>query len=150
MTGVQDEISFTWPAAGTFRVTSLPNGGCNVKFVFADRCVVRSIGRGRIVKVRDIPTKRIAQQCEIIIRHDDDFESSYGIVDQTPNPSAGGAGRLLTLGTIVEHGTKLYEVRNGGILNFQLFLAGKLVDPRKYIRTEYNRGTDDSHGPTEA
>ena len=96
---MHDDISFTWPAVGTMQVTSLPSGGCNIKFVFADRGVVRSIGRGRIVKVRNIPTKRIAQQHEIIIRHDDDFESSYSIVDLTPNQPAGGADRLMMLGT---------------------------------------------------
>jgi hypothetical protein len=117
------------------RVTTLPSGGCNTKFVFADRGVVRAIGRGRIVAVRNIPTKRIARQYEIVIRHDDDFESRYSIVDQTPNLPAGGASPLKMLGTIVEDGCELYEVRNGGLLHFQLFCAGKLVDPRNHIRT---------------
>jgi hypothetical protein len=147
---VHDDISFTWPAAGTMRVTSLPSGGCNVRFVFADRGVVRSIGKGRIVKLRNIPTKRIAQQYEIIVRHDGDFESSYSIVDQTPSAPAGGADPLMSPGTVVEDGDKLYEVRNGGVLHFQLFRAGKLVDPRRYIRTEDGGGTSASHGSPEA
>jgi murein DD-endopeptidase MepM/ murein hydrolase activator NlpD len=147
---VHDNISFTWPADGTMRVTSLPSGGCNIKFVIVDRGVVRSIGRGRVVKVHNIPTKRIAQQYEIVVRHDGGFESSYGIVDQTPNLPAGGVGPPMLPGTLVEDGGKLYEVRNGGVLHFQLFYAGKLVDPRKYIRTECDDGTDASHGSQDA
>jgi hypothetical protein len=150
VTRVHDEISFTWPAAGTMQVTLLPSGGCNVKFIFADRGIVRSIGRGRIVKVRNIFAKRIAQQFEIIIRHDDDFESSYSIVDQTPSVPASGAGQPMMLGTIVEHGSELYEVLNGGLLHFQLFRSGELVDPRRYIRTEYDGQTGDPHDSPEA
>jgi hypothetical protein len=149
MTRVPD-ISFTWPTAGTMQVTSLPSGGCNIKFVFTDRGIVRSIGRGRIIKMRSIPSKRIAQQYEIIVRHDGDFESGYSIVDQTPSLPAVGADRLMTLGTIVRDGSKLYEVRNGGVLHFQLFHGGTLVDPRMYIRTGQNRRMDASHNPPEA
>jgi hypothetical protein len=134
VTRVRYAVLFTWPAVETMQVTSLQSGGCNIKFVFADRGVVRSIGRGQIVKLRNIPTKRIAKQYEIIILHDGDFQSNYSIIDQTPNLSATGAGQLISLGTIVDGGGKLYEVRNGGILHFQLFRAGKLVDPREYIR----------------
>lgn len=83
--------AFTWPAAGAMQITSLPGGGCNIKIAFPERGIVRSIGPGRILKVRNIPTKRIAQQYEILIRHADDFESSYSIVDQTPNLPAGGS-----------------------------------------------------------
>jgi hypothetical protein len=131
---VHDAVLFTWPAVEAMQVTSLQSGGCNIKFVFAAGGVVRSIGRGRIVKVRKIPTKRIAQQYEIVILHDGAFQSNYSVIDQTPNPPATGAGRLITLGTVVDGGSRLYEVRNGGILHFQVFRAGKLVDPREYIR----------------
>lgn len=131
-----DDISFVWPAAGNLQVTSLPGGGCNIKFTFADRGIVRSIGKGRILKVRNIPTKRIAQQYEIVVRHDDDFESNYRIVDQTPHLRTGVAGLLRTQGTLVESGNELYDIRDGGVLHFQLFRAGKLVDPRTYLRSE--------------
>jgi hypothetical protein len=133
---VPGDISFVWPATGTMQVIPLPGGGCNVKFTFAERGIVRSSGKGRILKVRSIPTKRIAQQYEILIRHDDDFESSYSIVDQTPNLSGSEARQLKAQGTLVEDGDELYNIRDGGFLHFQLFQAGKLVDPRKYIRSE--------------
>ena len=116
------------------QVTSVPGGGCNIKFTFADRGIVRSIGKGRILTTRKIATKRIAEQYEIIIRHDDDFESSYNIIDQTPHLAAGDAGRLRAMGTLVDSGSELYDIRNGGILHFQLYRAGKLVDPRQYLR----------------
>ena len=132
------------------QVTPVQSGGCYIKFVFADRGVVRSIGKGRIVKVRNIPTKRIAQQYEIVIRHEEDFESSYSIVDQTPHPPAGSACRLIVPGSLVEDGATLYAIRNGGVLHFQLFRAGKLVDPRTYIRTACFDGSDDSCGSPEA
>jgi hypothetical protein len=140
---VPDDISFAWPAAGPIQVTSLPGGGCNIKITFADRGIVRSIAKGRIVKVRNIPTKRIARQYEITIRHDGDFESSYSIVDQTPHLAAGGSLHHGTLGAFVEDGGELYHIRDGGFLHFQLSRAGKLVDPRNYIRAEFG-GTSDA------
>jgi hypothetical protein len=125
-------------------VTRLPSGGCTVKFSFSDQAIVRSIGQGQIVKVRSIPTKRIAQQYEIIIRHDGQFESSYSIVDQTPHAVVSGAHGSRTPGELVEEGHALYEIRNGGFLHFQLFRAGLLVDPRLYMRHESDRAP----GPT--
>jgi hypothetical protein len=116
------------------QITSLPGGGCNIKIAFSERGIVRSIGRGRILKVRNIPTKRIAQQYEILIQHVEDFESSYSIVDQTPNLPTGGSRPLMTPGTMVEDGEELYVVGNGGFLHFQLSRAGRLVDPREYIQ----------------
>jgi hypothetical protein len=141
---VRDEISFVWPAAGAMQVTSLPGGGCNVKIMFADRGIVRSIGKGWILKVRNISTRRIARQYEIIIRHDGGFESSYTIVDQTPHLAAGEASVLPTLGTFVEDGGELYAIRNGGFLHFQLFRGGKLVDPRNFIPPEFDGTIDTS------
>ena len=131
-----DVFSFVWPAAGAMQVIPLPGGGCNIKFTFAERGIVRSIGRGRILEVRTIPTKRIARQYEILIRHEGDFESSYNIVDQTPNLSASGTRHLMPKGTLVEDGNELYSIGDGGFLHFQLFRAAKLVDPRQYIRSE--------------
>jgi hypothetical protein len=118
------------------QVTSLPSGGCNIKFAFADHGVVRSIGKGRIARIREVPTRRIARQYEIIVRHEGGFESSYSIVDQTPHLRAGESGVLQMQGTPVEGGGGLYDIRNGGSLHFQLYHAGKLVDPRMYIRGE--------------
>ena len=129
-----DDISFVWPTAGVMHVTSVPGGGCNIRFSFADRGIIRSIGKGRILTTRKIATKRIAEQYEIIIRHEDGFESSYSIIDQTPHSTASGVARLHAMGTLVDSGSELYEIRNGGILHFQLFRAGKLVDPRLYLR----------------
>ena len=128
-----DDNSFVWPTAGVMHVTSVSGGGCNIKFTFADQGIVRSIGKGRVLTTRKVPSKRIAKQYEIIIRHDGDFESSYSIIDQTPNHAAGDAGQLQTSGTLVDGGSELYAIRNGGILHFRLFRAGKLVDPRLYI-----------------
>jgi hypothetical protein len=133
---VLGDISLVWPAAGAMQVISLPGGGCNIKFTFAERGIVKSIGRGRILEVRTIPTKRIARQYEILIRHEGDFESSYSIVDQTPNLSASETRHPKTQGTVVEDGDELYNIMDGGFLHFQLFRAGKLVDPREYIRSE--------------
>jgi hypothetical protein len=140
---VPDEASFVWPAAGAIQVTSLPGGGCNIKFTFIDRGMVRSIGKGRIARIRNVPTKRIARQYEIIVRHDDDFESSYSIVDQTPHLRVGETGPLKMQGAFVEDGGELYDIRNGGTLNFQLYHAGKLIDPRTYIRSELNLAVDE-------
>ena len=134
---MRDDTSFVWPATGAMQVTSLPGGGCNIKITFADRGIVRSIGKGWILKVRDISTKRIARQYEIIVRHDSGFESSYNIVDQTPHLPAGQSSALRTMGTFVEVGSELYDITNGGFLHFQLFRAGKLVDPRNHIRSEF-------------
>src|ERR1700727_1308576 len=106
------------------QVISLPGGGCNIKITFVERGIVRSIGKGQIVMVRNIPTKRIAKQYEILVRHEGDFESSYSIVDQTPNLPAGETRPLMTQGTLVEDGRELYEIKNGGFLNFQLSCAG--------------------------
>jgi hypothetical protein len=131
---VPDDISFVWPTSGVMHVTSVPGGGCNIKFTFADRGMVRSIGKGRILTTRKIATKRIAEQYEIIIRHDGDFESNYSIIDQTPHSTAENARRPRALGTLVDSGSELYDIQNGGTLHFQLFRAGKLVDPRLYMR----------------
>ena len=129
-----DDISFVWPTAGVMQVTTVPGGGCNIKFTFADRGIVRSIGKGRILTTRKIATKRIAEQYEIVVRHEGDFESSYNIVDQTPHSASSAAARLHAMGTPVDRGSELYDIRNGGILHFQLYRAGKLVDPRQYLR----------------
>jgi hypothetical protein len=145
---VPDDIRFVWPAAVAMLATPLPGGGCNIKFTFADGGIVRSIGKGWILNVRNIPTKRIARQYEIIIRHDGDFESSYNIVDQTPHPGAGESPHLRTPGAFVEDGGELYHIRNGGFLHFQLSRAGRLVDPRNYIRAEFGGTIDASrHSP---
>jgi hypothetical protein len=131
------------------QVTSLPGGGCNIKIAFAESGTVRSIGRGRILKVRNIPTRRIAQQFEILIRHEDDFESRYSIVDQTPYSPLGGSHHLRTPGTLVGMGDELYVMGNGGFLHFQLSRAGRLVDPREYIQTEFHGSIDASCQPPE-
>ena len=140
-----DDISFVWPATGPMQVISLPGGGCNIKITFTERGIVRSIGKGQIVKVRNIPTKRIAQQYEILVRHEGDFESSYGIVDLTPNLPAGEARHLISEGTVVEDGGELYDIRNGGFLHFRLSQAGKLVDPRTYMREEFDSTMNTTH-----
>jgi hypothetical protein len=137
---VPDDISFVWPAAAPIQVTSLPGGGCNIKFTFPDRGVVRSVGKGRVVRIRAVPTKRIARQYEILVRHDHGFESSYSIVDQTPHLRSGESGVSRAEGTLVEEGGELYEIRNGGSLHFQLYQAGKLVDPRAHIPGEPGGG----------
>lgn len=131
-----DDISFVWPAAGAIQVTSLPGGGCNIKFTFPERGVVRSIGTGRVVRIRAVPTKRIARQYEILVRHDHGFESSYSIVDQTPQLRSGESGVSRVQGALVEEGGELYEIKDGGSLHFQLYQAGKLVDPRAHIPGE--------------
>jgi hypothetical protein len=118
------------------QVIPLPGGGCNIKFTFAERGIVRSIGKGQILEVRTIPTKRIARQYEILIRHEGDFESSYSIVDQTPDLSSSETRHMRAQGTLVKEGNELYNIRDGGFLHFQLFRGGKLVDPRMYIRSE--------------
>lgn len=134
-----DDISFVWPAAAAIQVTTLPGGGCNIKFTFADRGVVRSIGKGRVIRIRAVPTRRIARQYEIVVRHDHSFESSYSIVDQTPHLRSGESGVLRAEGALVEDGGELYEIRNGGSMHFQLYQAGKLVDPRRYFPGEPDR-----------
>ena len=144
---MRDDISFVWPSAGTMQATSLPGGGCNIKITFADRGIVRSVGKGWILKVRNISTKRIARQYEIIIRHDGGFESSYNIVDQTPHLPTSESSVLRTLGASVEVGGELYEVRNGGFLHFQLFRGGKLVDPRNFILPGFDGTIDTSSQP---
>jgi hypothetical protein len=131
------------------QVISLPGGGCNIKFTFTERGIVRTVGKGRIVKVRNIPTKRIAQQYEILVRHEGDFESSYGIVDLTPNLPAGEARHLISEGTVVEDGGELYDIRNGGFLHFRLSQAGKLVDPRTYMREEFDSTMRATHRPSQ-
>lgn len=131
-----DDISFVWPATGTIQLTSLPGGGCDVKFTFRDRGTVRSIGKGQITRISNVPTKRIAQQYEIIVRHGDTFESSYNIIDQTPHLRASESGLLKMPGASVENGDDLYVVRDGGTLHFRLYRAGQLVDPRTYISSE--------------
>jgi hypothetical protein len=139
---VPNDISFVWPAAGIMQIISLPGGGFNVKFTFAERTIVRSIGKGWILKVQNITTKRIAQQYEILIRHEGEFESSYSIVDQDPKLPAGETHHLRIQGTFVDDGAQLYDISNGGCLHFQLFQAGNPVDPRKYIREEFVGTTD--------
>jgi len=146
---VPDDISFVWPATGAIHVTSLPGGGCSMKFTFTDRGTVRSVGKGQVIRVRNVPTKRIAQQYEIIVRHGGSFESSYSIVDQTPHLHAAQAGPLKREGALVDDGDELYDIRNGGFLHFQLFHAGKLVDPTRYIHTEITGTIDRSHPSTE-
>jgi hypothetical protein len=131
------------------QVTSLPGGGCNIKITLAEGGTVSSIGRGLILKVRNIPTKRIAQQYEILIRHDGDFESSYNIVDQTPNLPAGGSRHLRAQGSLVEDGDELCTIGNGGFLHFQLSRGGKLLDPREYIQTEFVGAIDVNRQPPE-
>ena len=75
---------------------------------------------------------------EILVRHERDFESSYGIVDLTPNLPAGEVRRLMTEGNLVEDGGELYDIRNGGFLHFRLSQASKLVDPRAYMPEEFD------------
>lgn len=133
-------VSFLWPADGVVQATSLPGGGCDIKITFAEKGIVKSIGRGRIVQFRHIPTKRIAQHYEILVQHDDDIESSYSIVDQSPNLPAAELRHLAKQGAVVEMGSELYVIGNGGFLHFQLSHAGKLVDPRKYM----HQGVDGS------
>jgi hypothetical protein len=36
-------------------------------------------------------------------------------------------------GYLVHDGTELYDVQNGGFVDFQLSHGGKLVDPREFI-----------------
>jgi hypothetical protein len=146
---VPDDISFAWPATGAMQVTPLPGGGCNIKITFTGRGIVRAIGTGRITKVRNVPTKRIARQYEIIIRHEGDFESSYSIVDQTPHLPSRDTLSHRTLGTSVESGDELYDIRDGGLLHFQLFHAGKLVDPRQYIHAEFDGAIDPARASPE-
>jgi hypothetical protein len=146
---VPDDNLFVWPARGAVQVTLLPGGGCSVKIAFTNRGMVRSIGRGRIVKVREVPTKRIARQCDIVIRHDDDFESSYSVVDLTPHSAGDEARQLRWPEHPVNAGDKLYDIRNGGYLHFQLFRAGKLVDPREYIPIEPDSIVDLPEASTE-
>jgi hypothetical protein len=146
---VPDDISFVWPATGPIQVIPLPGGGCNIKITFAERGIVRSIGRGRILKVRNIPTKRIAQQYEILVRHEGDFESSYGIVDLTPHLPAGEVRCLMSEATLVEDGCELYNIRHGGILHFQLFRAGKPLDPREYIHEKIDGAIEATRQPTD-
>jgi hypothetical protein len=131
---VPDDKSFVWPAAGDAQVIVLPGGGCNMKFSFSDRGTVRSVGKGRITTIRNVPTKRIAQQYEIVVRHDDDFESIYSIIDQSPHLGPGDSGPLKMQGALVDDGSELYDIRNGGTLHFQLYRAGRLIDPRTYMR----------------
>ena len=70
-------------------------------------------------------------------------------MDLTPNSPAGEVRRLITEGTLVEAGCELYDIRNGGLLHFQLFRAGKLVDPRKYLREEFDGTIEATRQPTE-
>ncbi len=124
------------------RVTLLAGGGCNIRITFADQGTVRSIGSGRVVKAVAIPTKRIARRYEILIRHENGFESSYAIVDQTPSSPMAGLHRLAAEGGEVHNGTELYDIHNGGFLDFQLFHKAKLVDPRSFIRDTFDGATD--------
>jgi hypothetical protein len=131
------------------QVTLLRGGGCNIRITFADRGIVRAIGNGRVIKAINIPTKRIARQYEILIRHENDFESSYSIVDQTPNAPVVGLRHFTADGYLVHDGTELYEVQNGGYLDFQLSHGGKLVDPRKCIPGELFSAIDVPRQPPE-
>jgi hypothetical protein len=130
---VPDKYEFVWPASGAVQVTVLRGGGCNIRITFADRGIVRAIGNGRVIKAINIPTKRIARRYEILIRHENDFESSYSIVDQTPNAPVVGMRHFTADGYLVHDGTELYDVQNGGFVDFQLSHGGKLVDPREFI-----------------
>jgi hypothetical protein len=131
---VPDSIVFVWPASGAVQVTQLRGGGCNIRITFADRGIVRAIGTGRVIKATNVPTKRIARRYEILIRHANDFESSYSIVDQTPNAPVVALRHFTAEGYLVDDGTELYDVQNGGFLDFQLSHGGKLVDPREFIQ----------------
>jgi hypothetical protein len=130
---VPDNDKFVWPASGAVQVTLLRGGGCNVRITFADRGIVRAIGNGRVIKAINIPTKRIARRYEILIRHKNEFESSYSITDQTPNAPVVGMRHFTADGYLVHDGTELYDVQNGGFVDFQLSHGGKLVDPREFI-----------------
>jgi hypothetical protein len=130
---VPDNIAFVWPASGAVQVTLLQGGGCNIRITFADRGIVRAIGNGRVIKAINVPTKRIARRYEILIRHENDFESSYSIVDQTPNAPVVGLRHFTADGYLVHDGTELYPVQNGGFVDFQLSHGGKLVDPREFL-----------------
>jgi len=130
------DAPFVWPATGDMQVTLLRGGGCNIKFSFPDQGIVRAIGQGRVMTAKNIPTKRIARRYEILIRHSREFVSSYSIVDQTPNARAGGVRPIPAEGDLVEGGSELYDVQNGGFLHFQLSRGGKLIDPREFIPGE--------------
>lgn len=133
---------FVRPASGAVLVTLLRGGGCNIRITFADRGIVRAIGDGRVLKAMNIPTKRIARRSEILIRHDNVFESSYGIVDLTPNAPVVGLRHFTADGYLVHDGTELYDVQNGGFVDFQLSHGGKLVDPRAFIQGELDSVTN--------
>ena len=126
------------------QIASIRGGGFSVRITLVERSTVRSIGDGQILRVRTVPTKRIAQQCEIVIRHDHGFESTYNIVDQTPHATVDAPLTQKFPGGLVQGGSELYEIVNGGTLHFQLFRAGKLVDPRLYIHAEF-QGTTTPH-----
>jgi hypothetical protein len=129
-----DNCKFVWPASGAVLVTLLRGGGCNIRITFADRGIVRAIGDGRVIKAINVPTKRIARRYEILIRHANDFESSYSIIDLTPNAPVVGLRHFTADGYLVHDGTELYDVHNGGFVDFQLSHEGKLVDPREFIQ----------------
>jgi hypothetical protein len=147
---VPSKMSFVWPAAGAMQVIPLPGGGCNIKITFTEKGTVRSIGKGLILSVRNVPTRRIARQYEILIRHEDGFESSYSIVDQTPYSPSRESHCLKMQGMLVEHERELYEINHGGFLHFQLSRAGKLVDPRQYIRQEFEGTVNIASAPTDS
>ena len=132
---------FVWPARGAMQITLLRGGGCTIRITFASKGAVKSIGKGRVIKAVDIPTKRIARRYEVLIRHDGDFESSYSIVDQTPGPAV-GSRHLTVEGQSVDDGGRLYDVRNGGFLHFQLAHRGKLVDPRRFMKKKFEGDVD--------
>jgi hypothetical protein len=128
----------------SMQVISLPGGGCNIKITFTERGIVRSI-EGTDREGPKYPHEANRTADEILVRHEGDFESSYGIVDLTPNLPAGEARHLISEGTVVEDGGELYDIRNGGFLHFRLSQAGKLVDPRTYMREEFDSTMNTTH-----
>ncbi|HQT75766.1 MAG TPA: hypothetical protein PLD10_01845 [Rhodopila sp.] len=129
-----EDSMFIWPATGAIQVIPLRSGGCNIKITFSDQGLVTAIGPGRITKIRQIPTKRIARQFEVTIRHSNDFESIYNITDLTPHAAKGDATHLGSVKRLVNRGDTLYGIVNGGYLHFQLCHAGKLIDPREFMQ----------------
>ncbi len=70
-------------------------------------------------------------------------------MDLTPNLPAGEVRRRISEGTLVEDGGELYDIRNGGFLHFRLSQAGKLVDPRTYMREEFDCTMNATHRPSQ-
>jgi hypothetical protein len=135
---VADGNGFVWPAAGSPQVMTLPGGGVMMKFTLAAGSVVCAVREGKISKIRNIPTRRIARQIEITIRHEGDFESSYTIVDQTPHSPTEALQLTPEQGADVACGAVLHRLADGGNLHFQLSWEGRLVDPRSHITHDFS------------